>query len=39
MVYYFKSNVVSPPANIYVGKDKYESACPRLHAAKPKPPP
>ena len=27
MVYYFKSNVVSPPANIYVGKDKYESAC------------
>lgn len=25
MVYYFTSNVVSPPATIYVGKDKYES--------------
>lgn len=29
MVYYFTSNVVSPPAQIYVGKDKFESA---LHA-------
>lgn len=25
MVYYFKSNVVDPPAFIYVGKDKAES--------------
>lgn len=25
MVYYFKSNVVSPSAFIYVGKDKVES--------------
>lgn len=25
MVYYFTSNVVNPPATIYVGKDKYES--------------
>ncbi|KKA23429.1 putative coiled-coil protein [Rasamsonia emersonii CBS 393.64] len=25
MVYYFTSNVVSPPATIYVGKDKYEN--------------
>lgn len=25
MVYYFTSNVVSPPAFIYVGKDKVES--------------
>jgi hypothetical protein len=25
MVYYFKSNVVDPPAFIYVGKDKVES--------------
>lgn len=33
MVYYFKSNVVSPSANIYVGKDKFESACPRLPKA------
>lgn len=26
MVYYFTSNVVSPAAYVYVGKDKYESA-------------
>lgn len=26
MVYYFTSTAVDPPANIYVGKDKYESA-------------
>lgn len=25
MVYYFTSNVVSPSAYIYVGKDKFES--------------
>ena len=25
MVYYFTSNVVDPPATIYVGKDKFES--------------
>ena len=25
MVFYFKSNVVDPPAFIYVGKDKVES--------------
>lgn len=25
MVYYFTSNVVDPPAFIYVGKDKVES--------------
>jgi len=25
MVYYFTSNVVDPPAQIYVGKDKFES--------------
>ena len=25
MVYYFKSNLVDPPAFIYVGKDKEES--------------
>lgn len=25
MVYYFKSDVVDPPAFIYVGKDKVES--------------
>jgi hypothetical protein len=25
MVYYFTSNVVTPPATIYVGKDKFES--------------
>ena len=25
MVYYFVSNVVSPSATIYVGKDKFES--------------
>jgi hypothetical protein len=25
MVFYFTSNVVSPPAYIYVGKDKFES--------------
>ncbi|KAL2011828.1 hypothetical protein VTN00DRAFT_4546 [Thermoascus crustaceus] len=25
MVYYFTSNVVSPPASIYVGKDKFEN--------------
>lgn len=28
MVYYFTSNVVSPSAFIYVGKDKFESASP-----------
>ncbi|KAJ5691480.1 coiled-coil domain-containing protein 25 [Penicillium malachiteum] len=28
MVYYFTSNVVSPAAFIYVGKDKFESMCP-----------
>lgn len=27
MVYYFTSNVASPPAYIYVGKDKVESEC------------
>jgi hypothetical protein len=27
MVYYFTSNVVTPSAFIYVGKDKVESAC------------
>lgn len=27
MVYYFTSNVVEPSAYIYVGKDKFESAC------------
>ena len=26
MVYYFSSNVVSPAATIYVGKDKFESS-------------
>ena len=25
MVYYYTSNVVDPPATIYVGKDKFES--------------
>lgn len=25
MVYYFTSNVVSPSAFVYVGKDKFES--------------
>lgn len=25
MVYFFTSNVVDPPATIYVGKDKFES--------------
>lgn len=25
MVYYFNSNVIDPPATIYVGKDKFES--------------
>lgn len=25
MVYYFTSNVVDPPAFVYVGKDKFES--------------
>lgn len=25
MVYYFTSNVIDPPATIYVGKDKFES--------------
>ena len=25
MVYYFTSNVVDPPAYVYVGKDKFES--------------
>ena len=25
MVYYFTSNVVQPPAYVYVGKDKFES--------------
>lgn len=28
MVYYFVSNVTSPPATIYVGKDKFESSPP-----------
>jgi hypothetical protein len=28
MVYYFTSSVVSPPAFIYVGKDKVESIVP-----------
>lgn len=27
MVYYFTSSVVDPPAYVYVGKDKFESAC------------
>jgi hypothetical protein len=27
MVFYFTSNVVDPPAYVYVGKDKFESAC------------
>lgn len=27
MVYYFQSTAVDPPAFIYVGKDKVESAC------------
>lgn len=27
MVYYFTSSAVDPPAFIYVGKDKEESAC------------
>ena len=31
MVYYFTSNVVSPSAFIYAGKDKFES---ELHAAE-----
>lgn len=26
MVYYFTSTVVDPPAYVYVGKDKFESA-------------
>ena len=30
MVYYFTSNIVKPSAYIYVGKDKVESAKPRL---------
>lgn len=25
MVFYFKSNVVDPPAILYMGRDKYES--------------
>ncbi|KAF6227736.1 hypothetical protein HO173_012066 [Letharia columbiana] len=25
MVYYFTSNVIDPPATIYVGKDKFEN--------------
>lgn len=29
MVYYFVSNVVSPSATIYVGKDKFESEPPQ----------
>lgn len=32
MVFYFTSNVVDPPAQIYVGKDKFESV-PLLHAS------
>lgn len=28
MVYYFTSNVIDPPATIYVGKDKFESPSP-----------
>ena len=31
MVYYFTSNVVSPSAFIYVGKDKVESESALLH--------
>jgi hypothetical protein len=31
MVYYFTSNVVDPPAFIYVGKDKVESTTIALH--------
>ena len=31
MVYYFTSNVVDPPAFIYVGKDKVESMSLVLH--------
>lgn len=31
MVYYFTSNVVSPAAFIYVGKDKVESTSPRIN--------
>jgi hypothetical protein len=27
MVFYFTSNVVDPPAYVYVGKDKFESEC------------
>ena len=26
MVFYFKSTIVDPPAYVYVGKDKFESA-------------
>lgn len=34
MVYYFTSTVVDPPAYVYVGKDKFESACNRLNFAQ-----
>lgn len=30
MVFYFKSNIVDPPAFIYVGKDKVESTTTRF---------
>jgi hypothetical protein len=33
MVYYFQSNVVDPPAFIYVGKDKVESELPLTKAS------
>lgn len=33
MVFYFTSNVVDPPAFVYVGKDKFESACDEFAAA------
>lgn len=31
MVYYFISNVVSPPSTLFMGLDKYESAFLDLH--------
>ena len=34
MVYYFTSNVVTPAAFIYVGKDKFESKLPRARIPK-----
>lgn len=35
MVYYFTSSIVNPPAQIYVGKDKFESAHPLLPPPRP----